>query len=99
METTDHVPEEPELTSETLDDPFWQTVIGAHNAEADACKRALIAQAAKDNEWHRETTERLTAEGMTGVEFNAAFNREMQAYFAEARSRCVCGEHRPGGLR
>ena len=99
MATEEHLPEEPELTWKSLRDPFWQTVIGAHNAEADACERALIAQKEKDTAWHLETTDLLTANGLTGDEFNAALTAEMLAYFAGARSRCVCGDHRPRGLR
>jgi hypothetical protein len=91
----DRVPEEPELTGETLSDPFWQTVIGAHRVEAEACERALIAQTEMDTAWHQETTDRLTADGLTGDEFNAAFTAEMLAYFGRARSRCMCGDHRP----
>jgi len=71
--------------------------MGAHNAEADACERAVIAQTEMDTAWHQETTDRLTADRLTGDEFNAAFTAERLAYFGRARSRCVCGDHRLDG--
>jgi hypothetical protein len=95
----DQMPEEPNLTPETLRDPFWQVVIGAKSAEMDACERALTTQATQDKEWYRLARDRLAADGMVGQEFNDALKREIQAYFAQPRKHCVCGEHREGGLR
>jgi hypothetical protein len=95
----DEMPEEPNLTPETLRHPFWQVVIGAKSAEMDACERDLTAQAEQDQEWYRLTRHRLAAEGMAGQEFNDALKREIRAYYAQPRKHCVCGEHREGGLR
>jgi hypothetical protein len=95
----DHLPEEPELTGTTLRDPFWQAVREAHRAKIDACGRAVVAQTEQDKAWHQMTMDRLTADGLTGAEFDSAFTTETQAYFDRPRSRCVCGDHLPGGLR
>jgi len=92
----DHLPEESELTGTTLRDPFWQAVREAHHAKIDACGRAVIAQTEQDKAWHQMTMDRLTADGLTGAEFDSAFTAETPAYFDRARSRCVCGEHLPG---
>jgi hypothetical protein len=48
--------------------------------------------------WHQKTQDRLTADGLTGAEFESAFTIERQAYFDRPRSRCVCGDHLPDGL-
>jgi len=96
--TEDHLPEEPELTGTTLRDPCWQAVREAHHAKIGACRRAVIAQTEQDKAWHQMTMDRLTADGLTGAEFDSAFTAETQAYFDRARSRCVCGEHLPGGF-
>lgn len=98
-EPRDEMPEEPNLTPETFDDPFWQTVIQAQVVDADACERALTAQAAKDQEWYRQTWGQFSGEGLTGQAFSDAINEAIRQYYAQPRSRCACGEHRPGGLR
>jgi hypothetical protein len=95
----DEMPEEPNLTSETFSDPFWQVVIQSHEADANACERALEAQAQKDNEWHRQTADRIAAEQLSPEESKRRLNEDIQAYFAQPRTRCVCGDHRPGGMR
>jgi hypothetical protein len=99
VETENHLPEERELTATTLRDPFWQAVIEAHSAKIDACGRAVTAQTEQDKAWHQKTTDRLTADGLTDAEFDSAFTIETQAYFSRSRSRCVCGDHLPSGLR
>lgn len=95
----DELPEEPDLTSETLSDPFWQVLIQAHNADADTCERALETQVQKDNEWHRQMSDRLATLNLTPEELRLRSNDEIWVYFAQPRTRCVCGEHRPGGSR
>jgi hypothetical protein len=95
----DHLPEEPGLTGTTLRDPFWQAVSEAHHAKIDACGRAVLAQTGQDKAWHQKTKDCLTADGLTGAEFDSAFTTETQAYFDRPRSRCACGDHLPGGLR
>jgi hypothetical protein len=97
--TEDHLPEEPELTGTTLRDPFWQAVNEARYTETDACERTLLAQTEQDKAWHQKTKDRLMADGLTGAEFDSAFTTETQAYFYRSRSRCVCGDHLPDGLR
>ena len=99
VETEDDLPEERELTGTTLRDPFWQAMIEAHNAKIDACGRAVNAQTEQDKAWHQKTTDRLTTDGLTDAEFDSAFTIETQAYFSRSRSRCVCGDHLPCGLR
>jgi hypothetical protein len=94
-----HLPEEPELKGTTLRDPFWQAVFEARHTKTDACERALIAQTEQDESWHQGTRDRLTADGLTGAEFDAAFTTETQAYFYRSRSRCVCGDHLLRGFR
>ena len=76
----DHLPEEPELTGTTLRDPFWQAVREAHQAQIDACGRAVVGQTEKDKAWHRMTIDRLTADGLTGAEFDSAFTTETQIF-------------------
>ena len=93
----DHMPEEPELAGTTLRDPFWQAVFETHHAKIAACGRAVIAQTEQDKAWHQMTMDRLTADGLTGGEFDSAFTTETQAYFDRSRSRCDCGNHLPGG--
>ena len=64
-EPKDEMPEEPNLTAKTFLDPFWQVVIEAHLADADACERALAAQKAKDDGWYRQTWDQLSSKGLT----------------------------------
>jgi len=96
--TENHLPEEPGLTGTTLRDPFWQAVREAYHSKIDDCGRAVRAQTEQDRAWHQMTMDRLTADGLTGTQFDAAFNTETQAYFDRSRSRCTCGDHLPGAL-
>ncbi len=94
MAKDDRIPEEP-----NLGDPFWQVIFGAANAEMDACERGLIIQKQKDDEWYRETRKQLQANGLVGQAFADALKQGIGTYFAQPRARCICGQHREGGLR
>jgi hypothetical protein len=80
-------------------DPFWAVIIGAANAEMDACELALVAQGKKDDEWYRRTRESLEAKGCTDDALRDALNLAIRDYFKQPRARCTCGAHQEGGLR